>query len=296
MYESNSTSASSQSLVTIGLPVYNRPVGLRKVLDCIAQQNYTNLEIIISDNCSPNPEISAIIAEAQKKDHRIKAFRQPDNIGLEANFNYVYAGSTGVYFMWMSDDDHFDPNYISVCVTFLEENPDHALCSGQAIYYSDGVYSFTEDMFPLCQQKTFTRASRFFNRMQQNGKFYGVFRNKLLLADPLGKHIGCDWTFMAKLAILGKLSFTPATSYHRAIGGHSHTRKTLVRRYGYRGFKRVFLETYSAFVIATNIFRDPAVKMKLGIVQRTVLVWIVFIKVHWLHLVNAIRRRVTKQQ
>jgi glycosyltransferase domain-containing protein len=282
---------SSYPLVTVGLPVYNRPAGLSSVLECILKQTYSNLEIIISDNCSPDSNIQSIIAAAVQKDGRIKAYRQPINIGLEGNFNYVYAQAMGKYFMWMSDDDSFDENYIEECVKFLEQNSDYALCSGQAVYYTNGEYTFTENMFPLYQRSAFARVSNYFNRMQQNGKFYGVFRNHLLSAEPLEKSIGCDWSFMAKMAAFGKLTFTPTTKLHRAIGGNSVNRKKLVTRYGYKGLKNIFLETYSAYLIATNIFTDPAVKSKLNFLYRTCLVLIVFVKVNWLHLVNAVRRR-----
>jgi glycosyltransferase involved in cell wall biosynthesis len=293
---SPSVQNNSQPLVSIGLPTYNRPPGLQKVLDCIHAQTYANLEVLLSDNCSDKPEVAAIIRTAAKKDKRIQVVTQSTNIGLEGNFNFVYARATGEYFMWMSDDDVFDDNYIEECVKWLEEHKDHVLCSGQSIYYTNGEYTFTEDMMPVTGESSFGRASKFFSKMQQNGKFYGVFRNKLLAAEPLGHHIGCDWSFMAKMAILGKLNFTPTTNYHRAIGGNSVNRKKLVSRYGYKGFKKIFLETYSAYIIAVNIFRDPAIKQKFGFVKRTSLQWIVFIKIHWLHLTNSIRTRVKRHK
>ncbi|HUR65061.1 MAG TPA: glycosyltransferase family 2 protein [Chitinophagaceae bacterium] len=285
-----------QPLVSIGLPTYNRPAGLQKVLDCIHAQTYSNLEIIISDNCSDNAEVAAIIRAAGEKDKRIRAITQATNIGLEGNFNFVYARATGDYFIWMSDDDVFDDNYIAECVKYLEGHKDHVLCSGQSIYYTNGEYTFTEDMMPVIGESPFGRASKFFDRMQQNGKFYGVFRNKLLAAEPLGHHIGCDWSFMAKLAILGKLNFTTTTNYHRAIGGNSVNRKRLVSRYGYKGFKKVFLETYSAYIISLNLFKDPAIKGKFGFAKRVWLQWIVFVKIHWLHLTNSIRTRVRRRK
>jgi glycosyltransferase involved in cell wall biosynthesis len=39
-------------LVSIGLPTYNRPAGLKRALDCIIAQKYLAVEIIVSDNCS----------------------------------------------------------------------------------------------------------------------------------------------------------------------------------------------------------------------------------------------------
>jgi glycosyltransferase involved in cell wall biosynthesis len=280
-----------EPLVSIGVPTYNRPAGLRKLLASIEKQTYSNLEIIISDNCSTNPEVSEIIRQYAAKDQRVKPFRQSENVGLENNFNFVYWKATGIYFMWMSDDDYFDDNYVSECMNFLLTHPDYMLCSGVAYYYTDGAFTFKENMLPVCQESPFRRASAFFNKMQQNGKFYGVFRNKILDSDPLGKHIGCDWTFMTKMAILGKVTYTDKTSYHRAIGGNSATRKTLVKRYGFKGFKKIFMESYSAYVISTNIFSDGSVRKKFGWFKRTCLVIIAFIKIHFLSLLHSIRIR-----
>ena len=39
-------------MVTVGIPTFNRPEGLERTLACITKQTYTNLEIIVSDNCS----------------------------------------------------------------------------------------------------------------------------------------------------------------------------------------------------------------------------------------------------
>ena len=300
MSETNQSSAQvqaySEPLVTIGLPTYNRPAGLQKALENILKQTYSNLEIIISDNCSTDAEVSGIILNYAAKDNRIRDYRQNENIGLEENFNFVYAKANGQYFIWMSDDDYFDASYITECVRFLQDNPGHVLCSGQALYYDDGEFSFKENMMPLCQESSFLRTSKFFSQMQQNGKFYGLFRNKLLASAPLGKHIGCDWSFTAKLAMLGKITYTNKTNYHRAVGGNSFTRKKMVERFGYGRLKNIFLETYMAYIISTNIFNDLSVKYKLGYIKRHFLVVIIFFKIHRLLIINSIRKRIKKKK
>ena len=149
--------ANSEPLVTIGLPTYNRPLGLRVCLDSILKQTYSNLEIIISDNCSPGEAVEQVIKEYVLKDTRIKHFRQNENLGLEENFNFVYARASADYFIWMSDDDYFEFNYIAECVHFLQSNPGHVLCSGASKYYSGNDFLFNEKMFkveqetPLCK-------------------------------------------------------------------------------------------------------------------------------------------------
>lgn len=104
-------------LVSVGIPAYNRPEGLRRTLDCITAQTYTNLEIIVSDNCSPDPKVEQIAREFQRQDSRIKYFRQERNIGPLDNFKFVLEQSSGEYFMWAADDDEWEPAF---CETLME--------------------------------------------------------------------------------------------------------------------------------------------------------------------------------
>jgi glycosyltransferase involved in cell wall biosynthesis len=50
----------NEPLVSVGIPCYNRPEGLKRTLECITGQTYKNLEIIVSDNCSPDPEVERV--------------------------------------------------------------------------------------------------------------------------------------------------------------------------------------------------------------------------------------------
>ena len=50
-----------KGLVSIGLPTYNRPENLEKALKCITNQTYKNIEIIVSDNASPNYKVQEIV-------------------------------------------------------------------------------------------------------------------------------------------------------------------------------------------------------------------------------------------
>ncbi len=106
-------------LVSVGIPTYNRPDGLRKTLECITGQSYRNLEIIISDNCSPGVDTENIVREFQRNDPRIHYFRQEENRGAVKNFAFVLMKATGVYFMWATDDDEWDDDFIKSCVDLL---------------------------------------------------------------------------------------------------------------------------------------------------------------------------------
>ena len=283
--------ANSEPLVTIGLPTYNRPDGLQKCLEYICKQTYTNLEIIISDNCSTDERVQQIIKAFTLKDSRIRALRQPVNAGLEENFNIVFANATANYFIWMSDDDYFDDNYVAACVQFLEKNPDHVLCSGVARYYADDKFIFTEKMFLTDQRTAFGRMYHYFSKVNKNGNFYGVFRNRLLLEKPIGLHIGCDWSFMAKLAVLGKLGYVETTCYHRSADGNSGTKSKMIKKFGFNKWKSIFFETYAAYYVAANIFNDRTVKNKFNLLQKKLIEGVIFFQMNIKSVVQFINKK-----
>lgn len=113
-------------LVSVGIPAYNRPNTLGDTLKSIINQSYQNIEIIISDNCSSDIEVSKIINKFIEKDSRIHYFKQLKNIGASANFKFVKEKASGEYFMWASDDDIWDKSYIEegmkVLLTHKEYN------------------------------------------------------------------------------------------------------------------------------------------------------------------------------
>jgi glycosyltransferase involved in cell wall biosynthesis len=109
-------------LVSVGIPTYNRPKGLRLTLESITGQTYRNLEIIVSDNCSSDQEVEAVVKEFQKKDNRIQYFKQPDNFGPMNNFKFVLEKATGEYFMWATNDDEWKTTFIESLLTPLRED------------------------------------------------------------------------------------------------------------------------------------------------------------------------------
>lgn len=103
-------------LVSVGIPTYNRPDGLLRTIKQIASQTYANLEILVSNNASPNPMVAALLARCAELDPRIRVVNQAENLGILKNFQYVLNHSAGEYFMWAADDDEWDPGFIATCI------------------------------------------------------------------------------------------------------------------------------------------------------------------------------------
>ncbi len=107
---------SSTPLVSIGIPTYNRPDGLLRTIQQMVAQTYSNLEIIVSNNCSPNPTVAQLSDRCAALDTRIKVVHQPENLGILKNFQYVLNHTSADYFMWAADDDEWHPDFIKTCV------------------------------------------------------------------------------------------------------------------------------------------------------------------------------------
>lgn len=108
--------------ISVGIPTYNRADSLNRTLDCILNQSYKNLEIIISDNCSTDNKVEEIILSYASKDPRIVVCFQQENIGMMRNFNFVAKKATGSFFMWKADDDIIeDKDFILKLHTKLKE-------------------------------------------------------------------------------------------------------------------------------------------------------------------------------
>lgn len=109
----------NNTLVTIGIPTYNRAGGyLRNVIERSLGQTYQNLEIIVSDNCSSD-ETPEVVKSFD--DSRLNYYRHEKNIGAINNFNFCLNQAGGEYFLLFHDDDQIDWDFIEVCMSSLKE-------------------------------------------------------------------------------------------------------------------------------------------------------------------------------
>ena len=116
-------------LVTIGMPVRNGNPYFEQALASVLSQDYPNLEILISDNCSTD-DTAVIAGHALAIDVRVRIFRQPNTITAFDNFAWVLKEARGQYFMWAAHDDLRPKNYVSSLVACLEKNPSVILAFG----------------------------------------------------------------------------------------------------------------------------------------------------------------------
>ena len=109
--------------LTIGLPVYNGENYLAESLEALLGQSYEDFELVISDNASTDGTAD-ICHRYGKQDSRIRYIRQPRNIGLQPNHNFVITQARGELFKMASHDDLYARDLLKRCVDALDEHPE----------------------------------------------------------------------------------------------------------------------------------------------------------------------------
>lgn len=129
---------SPEPLVSVIIPTYNRPEYLKKAIASAVRQTYRHLEIIVSDDCSPESP-QAIVDSFQ--DPRIRLRRNPQNLGIALNVTSAFKAATGKYVASLNDDDLWNEDYLAKLVPYLEANSDLtiAFCDHYTIDSDDRI-------------------------------------------------------------------------------------------------------------------------------------------------------------
>jgi glycosyltransferase involved in cell wall biosynthesis len=193
----------SNPKLTIGMPVYNGELFIKKAIESILDQTFTDFELIISNNSSSD-STEKICQDFIDKDNRIQIHTQKKNIGIHRNFNFLLSKAKGEYFAWAAVDDYLDNDFMEKNLKILESDKSVVSSVGKIIPY--GVDSLEIDstlvdtsVFPKFL-KNFIKSGRrrkmidagpvsgnmnykirtFFKITKSLGRWYGVHRTEQL--------------------------------------------------------------------------------------------------------------------
>ena len=108
----------SHPLVTVIVPVYKVEQYLERCVNSIISQSYTNLEIILVDDGSPD-RCPAICDGYSQRDERIQVIHKK-NGGLSSARNAGMNASNGQYFCFVDSDDYILPDMIEQLVGMVQ--------------------------------------------------------------------------------------------------------------------------------------------------------------------------------
>lgn len=96
---------------------------LREALDSIVVQTCPDWELVVVDDCSPEP-LGEIVASF--KDPRIRYVRNEQNLGgknLVRQWNHCITFATGDFIVLAADDDLYRPTFCAECIRLAEKYP-----------------------------------------------------------------------------------------------------------------------------------------------------------------------------
>ncbi len=133
-------------LVSIMIPTYNQVEYLGEAIESALDQTYTPLEIVISDDASPNPDVITIL-DRYKNDPRISVYINRENLGRAKNYRTtLYERASGSWVINLDGDDFFyDSGFIERAMALVAGNPDVVMVTGRRLQRVEENQEFIEN-------------------------------------------------------------------------------------------------------------------------------------------------------
>lgn len=106
-------------MISIAMTTYNGEKYIKQQLDSILNQTYTDIELIICDDCSVDNTLN-ILKEYSKKDFRIKIFKNENNLGFKKNFEKAISLCHGEYIALSDQDDIWTNTHLEILLKSIE--------------------------------------------------------------------------------------------------------------------------------------------------------------------------------
>ncbi len=157
-----------KKLVSVIILTYKNFNGIEKNLNSIFEQDYPNIEIVISDDCSENFDLNYIKKLLEKKSDnikRIEIIKNIKNLGTVKNFNNAIKKSTGDYILPLSQDDSF---YSKDTITKIVDSfGEYLVISGiRKVVSENGV---EKGELPSVEEREILKDKKLYNYLILNG-------------------------------------------------------------------------------------------------------------------------------
>ncbi len=197
------TDRKTEPLVSVLITCYNEEKYIGEAIQSIIDQTYKNIEILIQDDHSEDNSWK-IVADYQKKDKRIKAFRNDENYGRPYVRNKLVEKARGKYIAWQDGDDISFPERIALQVEYLENKPEVVAVGGGLLLFKGSINNITEKRDYSDDQKYLKSKVFRFSPFAQ-----GVSMVRKSVIDRVGKYdehflIAQDYDMMFRLGMKGE--------------------------------------------------------------------------------------------
>ncbi len=206
--------------VTVAIPLFNGMPLIEQALASITKQTYTNIRIVISDNCSTDGTYEYCLRKAEE-DPRIVVHRHETNIGVWPNFEFLTKFSDTEFFMYFAHDDEWDHTFIARAVEIFDRDPDIGCVFSHLRSWNHATKSLSEVRRPIPSGGT-TPFRRLCEQLisPTSSLFYGLARSRCLIPairQATKRFDYSDLFIIQCLSMSGNISIIPIDLYRAGI-------------------------------------------------------------------------------
>lgn len=112
--------------LSVIMPVYKAEEYIYKAVDSILNQTYTNLEVILVDDGSPD-NCGKICDEYAEKDSRVKVIHKKNGGQADAR-NFGIEAASGEFIGFVDSDDYIEPYMYQEMIDYMQQNSLDIVC------------------------------------------------------------------------------------------------------------------------------------------------------------------------
>jgi glycosyltransferase involved in cell wall biosynthesis len=124
--------------ITVAIPTFRRLPMLRRAVESVFAQTFTDWEMVISDDEIPSGETWQFLDELASSDPRVRPIKNDSRHGAPFNHNTALKAARGEWIKILEDDDVLKPNCLDVLANIVKEGRDVVAVSCACETFVDG--------------------------------------------------------------------------------------------------------------------------------------------------------------
>ena len=202
---------SCKNLISIIIPIYNVQKLLDRCIESVVCQTYSDLEIILVDDGSPD-SCPHICDEWEKKDSRIKVIHK-ENGGLSDARNEGMNIATGEFIGFIDSDDWIAPEmYERLLNAIITDHSDIAVCNVKMVWEDNSQSRMLTQQSNCILNRSEAQSALLDESILKQPVWYKLYRKSIIENIPFEKgkcHEDVFWSFRA----IGNASYVSIINY-----------------------------------------------------------------------------------
>jgi glycosyltransferase involved in cell wall biosynthesis len=204
--------------ISIAVPLYRSARFLPILVETLHNFDYPNLEFLVSDRHQDDDAIEQLRA-IFGADQRFQFLPADDRMDWVGHYNFLLQQATGEYFIWVSHDDSYSPNFLKTLAQALNENPDVIVAHGMVQRITLDGKPLPSPSIPRRRESGAPNPVRAY-RTTLNGLhvFHGLFRRQPLVdrrlwIRPTPENVAADALWIFTVALIGRVRFVESCTF-----------------------------------------------------------------------------------